>query len=620
MICSHRVCLARIRIVSTAWMLACVTSAWVSIASASDFFVATDGNDAHAGTSAQPFATLTRAADAVRAARSAHPNRDRPIVVSIRGGRWALREPIVLGPTDSGAASSPTIYRAEPGHSPVFSGGQIITGWRVGDDGLWRVTLDDVKAGRWSFVELFVDGQRRTRARFPNSGYLRVDQIGDDARTNFTWSQGDLPLKQLHAQAELVFLHDWSISRIRIASIDPAKRRLTTANPVGCAARHYAMNWFEKHPRYFLENDPAFIDEAGEWHLNTSTGVLTCKPMPGESPDKVTVVAPRATQLFALRGQADRPVAQVRIEGLTFEHCNWLPPRKGYAEGQAAFHEPRDGSGGGGLRAFMPAAVAADFAQNVTFANCTVRHVGGTGLWIGRSAKSCIIERCHVRDVAGNGVMIGEGTVLPVDATATGNTLRDSIVEHCGQRYFGAVGVWVGITRGTVIEYNTIAHLPYTGVSIGWRWNPDPTPAQDNHIRHNHIHHVMQILSDGGGIYSLGRQPGSTLAHNLIHDVPLNAGRAESNGMFLDEGTTDLTIEHNTIFGTTRSPLRFHRADRNLVHLNTLVVPKGVPPVRYNATPEANITLQDNRVMEASTFSAERDAGEARRAVGPRQR
>jgi hypothetical protein len=105
----------------------------------------------------------------------------------------------------------------------------------------------------------------------------------------------------------------------------------------------------------------------------------------------------------------------------------------------------------------------------------------------------------------------------------------------------------------------------------------------------------MQVLSDGGGIYTLGFQPDSILAGNHIHDIPLNAGRAESNGMFLDEGTKGFTIEDNFIHGTDKSPLRFHRADTNVVRNNYLIVPNsGVPMIRYNATPEANITKVDN--------------------------
>ena len=59
----------------------------------------------------------------------------------------------------------------------------------------------------------------------------------------------------------------------------------------------------------------------------------------------------------------------------------------------------------------------------------------------------------------------------------------------------------------------------YTGVSVGWMWNPTPTPCRANLVENNHIHHVMQILSDGGGIYTLGRQPGTVLRGNVIHDV-----------------------------------------------------------------------------------------------------
>ena len=53
-----------------------------------------------------------------------------------------------------------------------------------------------------------------------------------------------------------------------------------------------------------------------------------------------------------------------------------------------------------------------------------------------------------------------------------------------------------------------------------WKWDDTPTVARNHKISNNQIHHVMQILSDGGGIYTLGRQPGSILSENQIHHIP----------------------------------------------------------------------------------------------------
>lgn len=102
----------------------------------------------------------------------------------------------------------------------------------------------------------------------------------------------------------------------------------------------------------------------------------------------------------------------------------------------------------------------------------------------------------------------------------------------------------------------------------------------------------MQVLSDGGGIYTLGNQPESQLTSNTIENIPLNAGRAESNGMFLDEGTTGFTVQDNQSRRITRSPLRFHRAGKKTVRENRWELEtEATPPVRYNNTPEQNITL-----------------------------
>jgi len=107
----------------------------------------------------------------------------------------------------------------------------------------------------------------------------------------------------------------------------------------------------------------------------------------------------------------------------------------------------------------------------------------------------------------------------------------------------------------------------------------------------------MNILSDGGGIYMLGLQPGSKILNNHIHDVKINAGRAESNGMFLDEGITDVTVENNLIYNIAKSPLRFHRATTNLVKSNYLFCANGNPPIRYNTTKEEDIRKVDNKVF-----------------------
>lgn len=84
----------------------------------------------------------------------------------------------------------------------------------------------------------------------------------------------------------------------------------------------------------------------------------------------------------------------------------------------------------------------------------------------------------------------------------------------------------------------------------------------------------------------------------MIEDVQINLGRAESNGLFLDEGTTGWTVRHNTFRNIARSPVRFHKAGENLVTNNAweLATPD-TPPVRFNNTPEENITIEGNRVL-----------------------
>ena len=90
-----------------------------------------------------------------------------------------------------------------------------------------------------------------------------------------------------------------------------------------------------------------------------------------------------------------------------------------------------------------------------------------------------------------------------------------------------------------------------------------------------------------------------------------------ADGLYVDGGV-DIVIEGNLIHDTVRSPLRFHKAERNLVRGNIVTLGDGVPLVRYNRTPEKHIILEANTVIPAghrgAVFQAalermQRDAG-----------
>jgi len=581
--------------------------------------VSPSGVDSWAGTRDKPFATIARAQRAVRTLVKAGLTDD--VLVVIHGGTYRLTEPLVFGPGDGGSDKHTITYAAQAGEKVVISGGVEIAGWRDAGEGVWAATVSAALAAE-GFNELFVAGQRRTPARHPNKGYLRVDKPVDPRRS-FLFKAGDIPPVKDAGLLTLAYLHDWAMTRVAVESVDQATRTLTTKYDVGCKANYWRICGFEAHPRYFVTGAPELLDAPGEWWLGGICFVLY-RPMPGEKLDGFRAVAPLARQLLVVRGgdSPDKLVRNLRFVGLAFEHCAWSHAGARYAGGQAGFHFIDKQAGGLPRRPIAPA-VEVTNARGVRFQRCNFRHLGGGAVALGRGCRSSAIVGCTVTDVAGTGVMLGEPSPKSVPAGIAGaNTVRDCLIERCGAVYYGAIGIWVGLSGDNVIARNEVRHLPYTGISVGWRWNPTPTVCKGNLVTGNHIHHVMGVLSDGGGIYTLGRQPGTMLVGNWIHDIPLNAGRAESNGMFLDEGTTDLLIENNLIHDLVRSPLRFHKAGVNLVKANVLVCGKGVAPVRYNATNKANIKLQANSTPNQPPAASEIPGDQAkaiRQAAGPRK-
>ena len=151
------------------WLVLCV---WTLSASAVprevglEVFVAPTGDDENPGTKVQPFATLGRAQKQVRALKRIS---SAAITVRIRGGTYYLPAPLVLTPEDSGTAGRPITYAAYGEEQVTLSGGRRLSGeWKPYRDGIWMCTVRAAGPGAIDFTQLFANGRRQIRARYPN--------------------------------------------------------------------------------------------------------------------------------------------------------------------------------------------------------------------------------------------------------------------------------------------------------------------------------------------------------------------------------------------------------------------------------------------------------------------
>ena len=106
------------------------------------------------------------------------------------------------------------------------------------------------------------------------------------------------------------------------------------------------------------------------------------------------------------------------------------------------------------------------------------------------------------------------------------------------------MGICVGFNRNLVLDHNEVLDCPYTGIAVGWGWSNLGYSFQ-NTISNNEVGFYMKVLSDGGGIYTLGNQGDpehkTVWSGNYVHDGP------NGQGLYPDEGSGFMEIHDNVI-------------------------------------------------------------------------
>ena len=511
-------------------------------------YVATDGDDSLDGLSPErhsgsgPLATIKRARDTVRRIREERGTDAPPaaVTVRVRGGKYRLGENIQLFERDGGDRDFPVRYENFKDEKPVLSGGIRIKGWKKFRGGIWRVSLPKLKGGRVKSRQLFFNGERMPRARFPKgeNEWLFVERPEEEREMDsFHFHEGDIPKDLSLRNAEIVmYPHAEFINNISpIAEYLPEDRfiRLETPGKDLDIKIFYWPSGMIAGNRYFFENVLDALCEPGEWVLDGEDGYIYFMPPKGLDPNQNDVTLPMLNNLISVRF-----AKYVTISGFTLTET---------ADGENTHPHGQEGLGAffpmPGLRYGGTAVLVRD-SEEVKIEKCRFDQVGCNAVYLLGSDHRCRISGCEIERAGANGVCVSGVRILDPDSRfysgrynghgvgmghPTSCEITDCHISWNGRINKYSQAIITGICDSLLIAHNLIEHSPGMAIQLGVNGYGRSV------VEYNRIRHAGHETNDDGAIHFWMEDEldpvrnGHVIRYNYISDVSaINIPRRES--------------------------------------------------------------------------------------------
>lgn len=518
--------------------------------------VAPSGSDSNSGSATLPVAGLPRAVEIAR--------RTGAKIIQLAPGTYTLSETLRLGPEDNGlTVRGPA----------TLSGGMPVTNWTQDRDGTWSAPVPTGK----TFRLLVVDGKMRERARWPESGRLEHESVFDvrwmsttgggwqrkptDAElTEMIAKAGDLPAGFEPKNAEVTVYHMWDESMVGVKTFERGSRKLTFSSPLGHPPGAFGVK------SYVVWNIREGLTKPGQWFHDRARDRIVVRPLPGENLEEAEAWVPTVNTLLQLDNTQG-----VTIRDLKLTLCDSPLKMGGFGAGD------------------YPGAIMAAAATRLTLEGLSIENVGGWGVrvWDAHDGRIQAVNVAHT----------GAGGLR-----AVGDRLRieDSRVSHVGLMYPSSLGIWGGGNQA-VVAHNHISDTPYSGIIAD---------GEGTVIENNLIERVMNVLHDGGGIYT-GFHAGIVVRGNVVRDID-NTGGYGAAAYYFDEAAHGYVLEGNLSIGVPEVS-RNHMAYDNTIRDNVFLV-EG--PAQLTFARSRNYTLERNVVIARESVEL-RAPAEAFGSLGP---
>jgi len=387
------------------------------------------------------------------------------------------------------------------GANPIITGFTSVTSWTDITGNIWESTSAVSKLSYCNMV--VVNGVNTPMGRYPNSSWLNVDSHSGSTITSSS-------LSGLHTGAELVIKpYVYVIDRLPISG--QSGTTLTYGGSISSSPTDGLG--------FFIQNEASVLDVQGEWYYNPSTKKLRI----------YSVGMPTGVQLttldtLALVNGSDN----VTIQNIDFIGSNMI-------------------------------SLAINFSTNCTVSSCSFNFAGIDAFrTIGRSCNNIQVTNCSVNHTNNNAIFLGGKT----GATVTGNTIENSgVIPGMGQGGGETYSAIITHTSGSTVSNNNIDSCGYSGIEF---YGSDMT-ISDNLIQH---HCIAKI--DGGAIYTYAGNDSHSYSNQIISNNIILYGLGDiagtnqstpiSYGIYIDDGSHDVTVAGNTIAHGSNAGIYIHNA------------------------------------------------------------